>query len=80
VIRELRFLKPAKVSIISERRVHAPYGMKGGECGKRGENLLKNADGEIKRLGHRAFVEVNEGESIIIKTPGGGGYGKAGTY
>jgi 5-oxoprolinase (ATP-hydrolysing) len=52
--------------------------MKGGGCGIRGENLLKKADGGLIRLGHRAFVEVNEGESVIIKTPGGGGYGKAG--
>jgi 5-oxoprolinase (ATP-hydrolysing) len=76
VVREIRFLKPATVSIISERRVRAPYGLNGGSSGKRGENLLKRADGEMVRLGHRAFVHVKEGESVIIKTPGGGGYGK----
>jgi 5-oxoprolinase (ATP-hydrolysing) len=47
-------------------------------CTARGENLLKRVDGETVRLGHRAFVEVKKGESIIIKTPGGGGYGKKG--
>lgn len=76
VVREIRFLKPAEVSIISERRVRAPYGLNGGSSGKRGENLLKKADGETVRLAHRAFLHVKEGESIIIKTPGGGGYGK----
>jgi 5-oxoprolinase (ATP-hydrolysing) len=76
VVREIKFLKPAKVSVITERRVHAPYGMAGGGCGKRGENLLKEVDGRTIRLGQRSFLEVNKGESIIIKTPGGGGYGK----
>lgn len=50
----------------------------GGGSAKRGENHLKSADGKLTKLGHRAFVEVKKGESVIIKTPGGGGYGKAG--
>lgn len=76
VEREIRFLKPAEVSIISERRCLAPYGLKGGSSGSRGENLLKGVDGKETALGHRAFVRVEAGSSIVIKTPGGGGYGE----
>jgi 5-oxoprolinase (ATP-hydrolysing) len=76
VIREIRFLKPATVSILSERRVYAPYGVKGGEPGKRGRNLRKDADGKTTVLGHRELLHIDKGDSIIIETPGGGGYGK----
>lgn len=76
VVREIKYLKPAMVSIISERRSCAPYGVKGGEAGKRGNNLLKKADGDREMLGHREVLNIKNGESIIIETPGGGGYGE----
>lgn len=75
VIREIIYLKPATVSIISERRNYEPYGMNGGENGKCGVNLLKKANGEIISLSHRVVLNVDAGDSIIIKTPGGGGFG-----
>ena len=43
VIRELEFMRPLTVSILSERRALQPYGMSGGECGARGRNILKMA-------------------------------------
>jgi 5-oxoprolinase (ATP-hydrolysing) len=76
VIREIKFLKPATVSILSERRVYAPYGIKGGEAGAKGLNLLRKANGERKALGHREALKVDKDDSIIIETPGGGGYGQ----
>jgi 5-oxoprolinase (ATP-hydrolysing) len=75
VIREMAFLRPATVSILSERRNYEPYGIKGGENGKKGINLYKKANGEVSALGHREVLRINENESVIIKTPGGGGYG-----
>ncbi len=75
VIREIKFLKHATVSIVSERRVYAPYGVKGGESGRKGKNLYKKADGTITELKSREVLKVNKNDSIIIKTPGGGGYG-----
>jgi len=75
IIREITFLKPATVSIISERRNFEPYGMNGGGNGKRGANLLKKAHGEIISLPHRVLLKVDAGDSIIIETPGGGGFG-----
>ncbi len=75
IVREIRFLKSARVALITERRVYPPYGLNGGGSGKRGENLLKRVDGTVERLSHRALIDIKPGESIVIKTPGGGGYG-----
>jgi 5-oxoprolinase (ATP-hydrolysing) len=75
IIREIAFLKPATVSILSERRKYPPYGMKGGRPGKCGENILRKPDGSVVSLKNREVLNVKGGESIIIKTPGGGGYG-----
>lgn len=76
IVREIKFLKPAAVSILSERRAYPPYGIKGGKAGKCGENLVRKPDGMMVPLRHRESLRINAGESIIIKTPGGGGYGK----
>jgi 5-oxoprolinase (ATP-hydrolysing) len=75
IVREIKFLKPAAVSILSERRAYSPYGIKEGKPGKCGENLLRKSDGSTVSLRHRESLRINAGESIIIKTPGGGGYG-----
>jgi len=72
----MKYLRPATVSIISERRQYAPYGINGGEPGKKGKNYIKRRDGRITGLKHREVLKTDAGESIIIETPGGGGYGK----
>jgi 5-oxoprolinase (ATP-hydrolysing) len=76
VIREMRFLRPATVSILSERRVYAPYGMAGGQPSRCGVNLVRREDGQTETLGHREVFTVNRNDVIVIETPGGGGYGK----
>ncbi|KPK02893.1 MAG: 5-oxoprolinase, partial [Nitrospira bacterium SG8_35_4] len=76
VVREIRFLKPATVSIVSERRVYPPYGLQGGAPGKKGVNLLKKANEDVKQLRHREVLNVDPDDSIILETPGGGGYGE----
>ncbi|RMZ82531.1 hypothetical protein DV737_g2018, partial [Chaetothyriales sp. CBS 132003] len=80
VIREIEFLTPMQCSIISERRVHRPYGMDGGEPGATGLNLWLTKDewGEERRvnMGSKGSVPVKTGDRVVIITPGGGGYGK----
>ena len=63
------------VSILSERRVHAPRGLAGGEDGARGQNYLLKADGRRLYLGGKNTVHVKAGERLQILTPGGGGWG-----
>ena len=76
VIREIEFLAPLKVAILSERRVYAPYGMQGGGPGEKGKNLLIKKDGSITDVGGKCQLEVEPGERIRICTPGGGSWGK----
>ncbi|HWA71198.1 MAG TPA: hydantoinase B/oxoprolinase family protein [Polyangiaceae bacterium] len=68
--RELEFLTPAEVSILSERRSRAPFGLAGGEPGARGRNALNGAT-----VPACARFEVKANDRLLIETPGGGGYG-----
>ncbi|UCD39037.1 MAG: hydantoinase B/oxoprolinase family protein [Fidelibacterota bacterium] len=76
VLREILFLEPRKISILSERRIHAPYGLGGGSPGRRGKNVLIRGDGTKVNLGGKVERIVQAGEIIIFKTPGGGGFGE----
>lgn len=75
VIRKLRFLEPMTATLLSNHRETEPYGLDGGYAGKRGENSLVRADGTIIRLQGNDEVQVAAGDAVIIKTPGGGGFG-----
>ncbi|QCW03475.1 hydantoinase B/oxoprolinase family protein [Natrinema pallidum] len=62
--------EPATVSLLTERRRHAPKGVAGGENGATGENLL---DGEPAPA--KTTVDVDAGTTVTVRTPGGGGHG-----
>ncbi|NPA49426.1 MAG: hydantoinase B/oxoprolinase family protein [Thermodesulfobacteria bacterium] len=74
LIRRFRFLEPATVTILSERRRLAPYGLFGGKAGRRGQNILEKK-GRKKILPGKVTLEVEEGDVLEIRTPGGGGWG-----
>jgi N-methylhydantoinase B len=71
VVRELEVLEPCRLSIISERRRHAPQGERGGEAGSPGRNLR---NGEL--LPAKAILDLDAGDVVTIETPGGGGFGR----
>ncbi|KAL5834710.1 hypothetical protein ACOSQ4_014207 [Xanthoceras sorbifolium] len=75
LVREIEFRRPVVVSILSERRVHAPRGLNGGKDGVRGANYLITKDKRRVYLGGKNTVEVQAGEILQILTPGGGGWG-----
>ncbi|RKX63433.1 MAG: hydantoinase B/oxoprolinase family protein [Thermodesulfobacteriota bacterium] len=75
LIREYTFLETCTVTILSERRKTSPYGLFGGEPGKKGENLLIRGENKIFLPG-KINLQVKKGDRIIIMTPGGGGWGK----
>ena len=77
LVREIEFLAPLQVAILSERRVFAPYGLAEGEPGKRGKNLFFTGDGRVLNLGGKNEITARPGDRIRICTPGGGGYGEA---
>jgi N-methylhydantoinase B len=73
VVRELRVLEQCRLSIVSERRRHAPQGRKGGGPGAPGRNLLNGEE-----LPAKVTRDVRPGDVVRIETPGGGGYGSPG--
>jgi N-methylhydantoinase B len=74
LVRDVEFLCPATVTILSERRRTAPYGLLGGRPGKRGRNLLLH-HGREEDLGGKVEVQVEAGDVLSLRTPGGGGWG-----
>nr|WP_315259376.1 hydantoinase B/oxoprolinase family protein [uncultured Duganella sp.] len=74
-VRKVRFLEPMTAAILSNNRIHAPFGMAGGEQGALGRNSVQRADGAVEVLGHIGKTDMQAGDVFIIETPGGGGYG-----
>jgi N-methylhydantoinase B len=75
IIREIESLVETQVSLLTERRRFAPYGLSGGNPGSRGENI-HISDGEKLLLPGKGTISLNPGDRLVIKTPGGGGFGK----
>jgi N-methylhydantoinase B/oxoprolinase/acetone carboxylase alpha subunit len=75
IIREYEFLVPAALTIMSERRKLAPYGLRGGRPGAKGKNTLISR-GREKELGSKVNIKLRPGDVLRIETPGGGGYGR----
>src|SRR5512133_1468588 len=73
VVRELRVLEACGLSIVSERRRHAPQGRDGGEPGRAGRNLLNG-----RELPAKVSRDLAPRDVVWIETPGGGGYRSAG--
>jgi len=71
--RELMFLAPARVTLLTDRRVYAPYGLFGGEPGAVGINTLER-DGTITKLPGKTTFDIKVGDILSISTPGGGGF------
>ena len=75
LIREYAFHDRATVTLVTERRSFAPWGLAGGGDGAPGRNVLVRADGSTHELPARAQVEVEPGDRVRVETPGGGGWG-----
>ncbi|MEU3187329.1 hydantoinase B/oxoprolinase family protein [Streptomyces sp. NPDC006923] len=78
VVRRIRFLEPMTVTLLSGHRRVPPYGMAGGGPGALGSNEVERADGTVTPLRGVDSVEVAPGDVLIMRTPGGGGYGTPG--
>jgi N-methylhydantoinase B len=74
IIREFEILVEAQVSLLTERRSLSPYGLSGGEPGLPGENFVVKS-GKQQLLPGKGTIILNKGDRLVIKTPGGGGYG-----
>ncbi|HWQ14045.1 MAG TPA: hydantoinase B/oxoprolinase family protein, partial [Roseiflexaceae bacterium] len=75
LVREVEFLAPVTVSLLTERRARGPYGLRGGRPGAPGRNTLLSG-GHARPLPGKATVELAPGDALRIETPGGGGFGE----
>ena len=76
VTRKIKFLEDMTASILSGHRKIPPYGIAGGGTGRTGENFVIRLDGKKEEMGGNDSKPLKAGETIVIETPGGGGYGK----
>jgi N-methylhydantoinase B len=76
IIREIKFLSKAQVTLLTERRSTSPYGLAGGRPGQMGENLLIHGSEQISLPG-KGSIYVSKDDVLRISTPGGGGFGIA---
>ncbi|MFD0372354.1 hydantoinase B/oxoprolinase family protein [Streptomyces sp. NPDC127114] len=75
VERRIRFLEPMTVTLLTGHRRVPPYGMAGGEPGALGANTVERADGTVDHLAGVDTTDVGPGDVLVVRTPGGGGYG-----
>jgi N-methylhydantoinase B len=77
VVRAVELLADAQISLMTDRRDNAPYGLEGGGPGSRGRNTFVPAGGDERVLASKASLCGSTGDVIVVDTPGGGGWGSA---
>ncbi len=76
MVRELEFLAPLSVSLLTNRRLTVPYGMAGGSPGQAGRNSLRRSgETTCTDLPPAGTIQVDPGDRLRLETPGGGGWG-----
>jgi 5-oxoprolinase (ATP-hydrolysing) len=76
VVRRVTFLEPMRANMLANRRKVAPCGLRDGGDALPGQNWIERADGTIEELGATGSAEMQPGDTFVILTPGGGGFGK----
>lgn len=76
IIRAIEFLEDLDITILSQHRKEAPYGLENGEAGMTGKQTLLRKNGTSQILSGIASERVESGDQLMIETPGGGGFGK----
>src|SRR5437016_2943561 len=75
-VREIEALAPARMSLLSDRRPRAPYGLHGGPHGEVGRAWIIRRDGNKEQLTSKGSWDMEAGDRVRIETPSGGGWGK----
>jgi N-methylhydantoinase B len=75
IVREIRLLCEADVTVLSERRKTPPYGLFGGAPGAVGKNVLIRGN-QVQEMGGKFSASLKKEDRLRIETPGGGGWGQ----
>jgi N-methylhydantoinase B len=77
LIRSLQLIEgSAKLSLLAERHARAPRGAQGGGDGSTGSHQLQTKTGTRSRVPAKSTLPLGPGDTIVVQTPGGGGYGR----
>ena len=76
VVRKIRFLESMTAGILSSHRRVSPFGLNGGEAGEVGKSYVVKCDRTVNKLDSTATAEMQPGDTFVIETPGGGGWGQ----
>jgi N-methylhydantoinase B len=74
--REIELTAPARVTVISERRVRGPYGLAGGRAGSTGSNRIRRPGARDERLPGKFLIDLPANAVLSVASPGGGGFGR----
>jgi N-methylhydantoinase B len=77
IIREIEVLTDCEVTLLSERRTRAPWGLNGGSDGARGKTSVTRKAGTVETMPGKFSTRLRSGDRIRIESPGGGGWGKS---
>ena len=75
-VRRVRFLEPMTAVMLANHRRIPPFGLEGGAPGSVGRNWVERAGGAREDFGATCAVEMQAGDTFVIETPGGGGFGR----
>jgi N-methylhydantoinase B len=75
IVREVEVLTDAQVTLLSERRMVAPYGLNGGDTGAPGTASIVSSETRLEKISGKTSVPLRKGQRIRVETPGGGGWG-----
>ena len=73
--RRIRFREAMDLTVLSQHRIVAPYGLAGGENGRCGRNWVERVDGTVDEMTGQDHRRVDAGDVFVLETPSGGGYG-----
>jgi N-methylhydantoinase B len=76
IVREIEVLTDCEITMLAERRVHAPWGLAGGEAGSRGKTSIIRNGGAVEEMPGKFSTRLEAGDRIRIESPGGGGWGR----
>jgi len=76
ICREIEVLADCEVTLLSERRVYAPWGLAGGEYGATGKASVIRRDGIVEEMQGKFSTRLAAGDRIRIESPGSGGWGR----
>jgi len=74
--RRLTFLEAMSATTLTSHRIIPPHGLEGGEPGACGLNAVIRADGTREKVEGNAHIDLEVGDTVLMETPGGGGFGK----